>query len=623
MHGAILAGYPGCMLVVRELTKAYGDRRVLRGCDLDVGAQDRVGLVGVNGSGKSTLLGVIGGRIEADGGRVERRGSLAMLGQAPALGDRTVGEVLDGAVAWHAALLADHAAALAEGRLADAGALQDRLDAVGWDLGHKVDGVASRLGCPARDKRADALSGGEVRRVALAAALIANPDLLVLDEPTNHLDADAVEWLQAFLVGYRGAVLLVTHDRYLLEAVAERIVELEQGATTAYEGSYGDYLVARAERQAATAKQRARMLATIAREAEWASRSPAARTTKQKARLQRLDALRDAVPTLHSRSLELGLQVGVPAGVTLVEAHGLRIDIGDRILARDVELVLRPGERIGVVGPNGIGKTTLLDTLRGVRPPAAGDVVRGPRARIGVLDQLRTGLDPSHTVAEAAGGGNDQVQVGDRWVHVVTFLERMAFEREQLGQRTASLSGGERARLLLAKLMLQGASVLLLDEPTNDLDLETLRILEEALLAYDGGALIVTHDRAFLDRVCTSILAFEPDARLVPYASRTQWLAAHARQRAEARAEAEPAKAAPPKPPPAKRRLSYKEQKELDALPERIEALEAEQETLEATLADPATYRERADEVAGLNQRLAELGDTVTAAYARWEELMG
>ncbi|MFT4623010.1 MAG: ATP-binding cassette subfamily F protein uup [Myxococcota bacterium] len=613
------------VLVARGIEKSWGDRLILRGCDLDVLAGGRVALVGTNGSGKSTLLQIISGIAEADGGRVHLSGTIALLDQAPDLEGPTVADELDRAVGWHSDLVARYEAALSAGQLDEAATVQDRLDTVGWTITHKLDAVADRVGAPPRSAEVTTLSGGERRRVALVATLLRQPDLLVLDEPTNHLDADAVEWLQDYLQGYRGAVLLVTHDRYLLEAVADTIVEIDHGETVSYDGSYTDYLVARAERAARLERDNDRKLSMIRREAEWASRSPAARSTKQKARLQRLDQLRDSVDTRHERDLQLDFKVGVAKGRTLLEAHGVSKTYGERTLFRALDLVLRPGERVGIVGPNGAGKTTLLRVLLGTTEPDTGHLVRASRLTTGLLDQGRTGLDPELTVIEAAGGGNDQVKLGDDWVTVQSFLGRFAFDRAMFDQQVSKLSGGEQARLLLARLLLRGAELLVLDEPTNDLDLLTLRVLEEALLGFDGAAIIVTHDRAFLDRVCTSVLGFDGDGAVGVYADRQQYLRAlddrRRLQQHVAPAEAPPQPAKPQGRQRNRDRLTWKERQEFAGIPDRIETLEADQAALHDVLADPATYAERGDEVPALNERVNALTQEIEALYARWESL--
>jgi ATP-binding cassette subfamily F protein uup len=621
------------LLQATQVEKSFGNRHVLRGCSLTVSSGDRVGLVGINGSGKSTFLQIVAGLQEPDHGTVyvrrepgqEGAGGLGLLGQDPLIPGDDVGQALDEAVRWHGRLVHAWERAMEAEDLDRAGPLQDRLDRHGWDLGHRVEAMADRLGVAPRRARVASLSGGERRRLALTRVLLGAPDLLLLDEPTNHLDADTIEWLQDWILAWGGALVLVTHDRYMLEAVATRIVEVEDGITVAYEGAYADYLISRAERQASLRKTEDRRLALIAREAEWASRSPAAQMTQQKARLQRLDALMKARPLKKEETFDLDLRTGFKKGGPLVELQGVKKAWGNRTILAGLDYVLRPGERIGVLGPNGIGKSTLLHIVSGSVTADKGNVTRAPRINPAVLDQQRSGLEPTDTVFEAAGNGNDHVRLGDRDVHVASFLGRFLFHRLSLDQRVSSLSGGERARLLLAKLLLRGANLLLLDEPTNDLDLLTLEVLEEALLSFDGAVMVVSHDRAFLDRVCTAVLTFEGDGKVTAYASRSQSVAAQ-NARKSAPAGGGGRKAPPTAPPPketakeARARLSFKEQQEHVALPARIEGLEAELAALEARLADRATYKGGVD-LGPLTARAQALPPEIEAMWARWGEL--
>jgi ATP-binding cassette subfamily F protein uup len=620
------------LLVARGVEMSFGERQVLRGCDLVVDAGECVGLVGVNGCGKSTLLAILAGLLEPDHGEVELDGTAALLRQEPLLQGQTVGEAAAVGVGWHRRLLADYEQALADGDLDRSASLQGQLDEHGWTVEHRIDAILDRLHAPPRDALCATLSGGEKRRVALARTLLEQPDLLLLDEPTNHLDTDTVDWLQAHLAAWKGAAVLVTHDRYLLEAVATRIVEVEDGECISYDGSYGDYLVARVERQALLQRTEDVRLAYIAREAEWAARSPAARTTKSKSRLQRLEALRAKRPIRRDETFELDLATGDKSGRTVLEFRQLSHGYGDRELISNFDFSVMAGERIGIVGPNGCGKSTLLRLIAGQEQPRSGEVILGGRIRPAMLDQHRTGLDLTDTVFEAAGGGSDWVTVGGRRIHVVGFLQRFLFRRDVLGQKVAKLSGGERARLLLARLLLEGANLLLLDEPTNDLDLLTLRVLEEALMSFDGSTIVVTHDRAFLDRTCTGILAFVGDGELIPFSSRAQ-VSRHAAQRrkalgAKARAEKsgrrqdaargrrETRAANQP------RKLSFAEKQEYEALPARIEGLEGEQAQVEATLGDPTTYEAGSEvDVAALTARLSAIPEELKRIYERWEEL--
>ncbi|MBT3223201.1 MAG: ATP-binding cassette domain-containing protein, partial [Proteobacteria bacterium] len=482
-----------------------------------------------------------------------------------------------------------------------------------------IDALLTQLRAPPPQATIDTLSGGERRRVALARALLEAPEVLIVDEPTNHLDAETVSWLESYLIGYRGAVLLVTHDRYLLEAVADRIVEIEDGEGVAYDGSYGDYLIARAERRANLERSEDSRLKLLAREAVWAARSPAARTGKQRARLQRLDELRNSRPLMKEESFQLDFKTGLKRGGTAIEIQRLSKGYDGKRLIKDLFLSLAPGDRMGVVGPNGCGKSTLLRMLMGDEVADGGEIFSGPRVRLAMLDQERTGLNPDDTVFEAAGGGNDHVFVCDQPIHVAGLLRRFLFGRELLDQSVSKLSGGERARLLLARLLLEGANVLLLDEPTNDLDLQTLRVLEEALLGFDGVALVVTHDRALLDRTCNSILAFEGEGTVTRYASRTQWEAALAKRRAKAQKVQKPKSTKAPRVK--KAGLTYAEKRECAELPSKIEELESELAQLEDLLADPATYRNESMAVGELSQRSKGLAAQIEELYGRWAVL--
>lgn len=611
----------------KGIEKSFGDRQILRGCDLSVEPGECVGLVGINGAGKSTLLRIISGELEPDFGTVIGPGGdgapgagLGYLSQDPDLPGQNVGEALDAAIDWHRDLLNRYEQAMSDGRDRIAADLQEEIEQHGWQMDHQVAAMAERLGVAPRERAISALSGGERRRLALARVLLAAPKLLILDEPTNHLDAETIEWLQDWLERFRGAVLLVTHDRYLLEATANRIVEVDDGITVSYPGSYGDYLLARAERQALLERTEDRRLAMLAKEAAWAARSPAARSTKQKARLDRLEALQSVRPIRREEQFSLSFGLGIRKGGALLEVRGLRKGFGGPPLIQGLELILQPGDRLGILGPNGAGKSTLLHLVGGGIEADGGQFNRAPRLQIAMLDQNRTGLNPDHQVAEAAGGGGTHVQVGEHFVHVASFLDRLQFARQTQEQRVSTLSGGERARLLLAKVLLQGASMLLLDEPTNDLDLLTLRVLEEALLDYEGAVMVVSHDRAFLDRVCTAVLVFEEDGQITRYASREQARRARA-ERSRAQSAAAPKTKNKSKPRSTKRGRSFKEEREFEALPERLEALEAELEAVGAALSDPAVYRDDPERVATLTARSEALPEEIDALYARWEAL--
>ena len=610
------------VLLCYELEKSYGDRQILRGCTFNVATEEKIGIVGVNGAGKSTLLRLISGREESDGGRIHLEGTVEILSQQPELNGITVEDAILESSLWHQKLLDEYQASIDAEDWDRMGELQDRLDLVGWDVSHNVSAMLERVQAPPKDRELKHLSGGEIRRVALVKTLLSNADLLILDEPTNHLDTETIEWLEAFLIGYRGAVLLVTHDRYLLETVAERIVEVEDGVCVSYDGSYGDYLVASAERQSRLRQTESRRMKLIAQEAQWAAKSPSARSTKQKARLQRLDALKNQRTIPKDQNLSLEFSTEDKFGATLLEVEDLSLAFGELELFTDLNFSLLPKQRLGVVGANGCGKSSLLKIISGEIEANAGRVLRQSRLKIGILDQHRTGLDPDDSVFEAAGGGADFIELNGKPMHVVGFLGRFLFGREMLDQKVALLSGGERARLLMAKLMLEGVNVLLLDEPTNDLDLQTLRALEDALINFQGAILLVTHDRSFLDRVCNSILSFE-EGEVVAYSDRHQVIIARkARAAAKAAQGSEKkTKMAKPKKKIELKVLSYKEKQELATLPENIEAKETRLEEINQILGKPDSYSNPKVDIVSLQKEVKTLEDETLEAMERWEEL--
>ena len=607
------------LIRARDIEVSFATHLVLRGADISVSRGECVALIGNNGSGKSTLLRVLAGTVQPNHGTVERSAPAGLLEQSPDLPGATIGDALRDAQSWHQDLLDSYQAAIEIGDMDKAGQVQDRLDDVGWELSHQIKSIADRLGTPSLTTPMKQLSGGQRRRVALARALLKTPELLLLDEPTNHLDADAIEWLQAFLQGYRGAVVLVTHDRYLLEAVADRIVEVEDGLTVEYSGSYTDYLVARAERRSRLEKAEMSRVATLAREAAWAARSPAARSTKQRARLKRLAVLENERPLIRQSSFDLDLRTGFKGGAAMIELD--RVDGGypGNALIKRLSTSIQAKSCVGITGANGIGKSTLMRLLTKDLAPSHGNIYQAPRVRLAIIDQQRSGLDDTDTLFDAAGGGNSHVTIGDHTTHVTSFLRRFLFRQDQLDQKVGSLSGGERMRLLLAKLLLQGANVILLDEPTNDLDLMTLRILEEALIAFDGASIVISHDRALLDRACTAILAFEGDGKVVRYASRLQAITAQQQRAQPVDVVKEAPK--PQQPKPQTMGLTWKEQRELEALPDKVETLEAERDRLGAQLSDPETYQDTTIDAAALSAEFKAAEAAVSEAYVRWEAL--
>ena len=589
------------VVTVQDVYKSFGDRRVLAGVSFAVQERDKIGLIGANGAGKSTLLkmmvhGAGGGprdpQLEPDSGLVTWKKGLALeyVAQEPALPmDEPVRAALE-----------------------RAGVPE-----------HEVQTVAAALRLPPMDAIIGKLSFGERRRVALARALLAKPEVLALDEPTNHLDARTIEWLEGRLGAWQGALIVVTHDRYFLDRVATRIVEVDRGKAFTYEGDYAEFLIAQATRLSVETEGERRRAAFVRREIEWIRRGAPARTTKAKARIDRFDAAVSAAPGIddvRGPGVKLELPTGPRLGSTIVELDRVARRIGERTLFEQLTLVMKPGDRIGIVGPNGAGKTTLIKTILGIDPPDAGVVTLGANTRPAYFEQGRSELRDELTVLEEVGDGYDYVELPGGRVHVRTFLRTLAFPDAAMDTKVGQLSGGERNRVQLARLLRHGGNLLVLDEPTNDLDLPTLGALEEGLLSFPGCALIVSHDRWFLDRVATAILAFDADGQVRLYEGS---YAFYAERRPAALAAAAPKKDATPERAKlaAPRKLTFKEKAELGAMESAILDAESRVQSLEATLQDPAVFKDRAAEVPALVAELDAARVAVERLYARWEEL--
>jgi ABC transport system ATP-binding/permease protein len=600
------------VLTAQDLWKSFGDRLVLGGVSFAVHERDRIGLIGVNGSGKSTLLKmVVAGAVGGAG--VEERETAAV-------------EPDRGLITWRRELRLEYVPQ--EPRLDPDAAVAAVLDRGPEVPAHEIRGLSAALHLPPPDARIGVLSLGERRRVALARALLASADLLALDEPTNHLDAATVDWLEQRLSARRGALLVVTHDRYFLDRVATRILELDRGRLHAYDGDYTAFIQRQAERLAVETDKEQERAAFVRRELDWIRRGPKARGTKQKARIDRFDAAVAARPEsgdLAPRAMSLRLPTGGRLGKTILELRGLGRSVGGRRLFGELTLTMKPGDRIGVVGPNGAGKTTLVRTILGIDPPDEGEVVIGQNTRLAYLEQGRSDLADDSTVLDEVAGGDQHVYLEDGPIHVRTFLRMLLFADSDADRPVGSLSGGERNRVQLAKLLRRGGNLIVLDEPTNDLDLMTLGALEEALIEFPGCAIIVSHDRWFLDRVATGILAFE-DGQVAFYEG--DYSSYHDKRRAreaEAAADAEDTPAvrrpAPRAAPRGPRRISYKERQELDGMEAAIVAAEARVAELEAALSDPGLFKERGTEVPGLVADLDRARSHVEELFARWHEL--
>ncbi len=636
------------ILTASALTKSFGPHQVLSGIDLSIHQGERVGLVGANGSGKSTLARILVGQDTPDTGEiaVRRDARVLYLAQVPDVDPArsALDTVLMGLTTWWQAReryeRASQELERGDGDLERALAEQTRAHADleqfgGFDVSHRALSVLGSLGVRDPEARVGNMSGGEQRRVALARLLVAEPDLAILDEPTNHLDIDAIEWLETHLAEtFRGSVLLISHDRYFLDGVVDRTLEVERGKIYGYEGGFADYLRGKAERIALAERTEQNRQNFLRKELDWLSRSPPARTTKQQARIQRAEQALQNRPAPKAQKLELELATS-RGGKSILDLERVSIDApagarAPRRLITDLTLHLTQGERLGILGPNGCGKSTLLRAVLGEHPLVSGRLTMGKNARVAYLSQHRTGLDEDKSILDNVAEGRSHVRIGEREYHAMSYLENFLFTGSEVRKPVKALSGGERTRVALAKLLRQETSLLLLDEPTNDLDLDTLAALEGLLLEHDITAIVVTHDRWFLDRIATSILWFEGDARVTRLAGNYSSVRAYRerQQREAASASTQGAKAtpnasasAPPTPSQPKKGLSYKEQKELDAIEGLIAGADAKVAELDALLSDPSVYQTRAAEVPELVAERDRQRSESERLMNRWAEL--
>ena len=615
---------------------AFGHVALLDHADFQVDAGERIALIGRNGSGKSSLLRALAGQATLDDGAIWRRDGLriAYVAQEPDFPpEQTVFDTVAAGVGEASRLLVDyHEAAQrlahdhGEAALAQLHELQVRLEAGdGWRLNTRVEQALAQLSLSGGARIAE-LSGGGVKRVALARALAGEPELLLLDEPTNHLDLDGILWLESLIAGFGGAVVVITHDRRFLDAVATRIVELDRGALTSFPGSFTAYQTRKAEMLSAEAQQNARFDKLLAQEEVWIRKGIEARRTRNEGRVRRLEQLRRERAARRERMGGVGFQLvrGEATGKLVAELEHVSKRYGERDIVRDFSCRILRGDRVGLIGPNGAGKTTLIRLILGELAPDAGNVRLGTKLAVAYFDQFRAALDEEATLADVISPGSDYVQLGREKKHVISYLEDFLFPSARVRSPVKSLSGGERARLLLARLFSQPANVIVLDEPTNDLDIETLELLEALLADYDGTVFLVSHDRSFLDNIVTQVIAAEGEgAWRETVGGYADWLRETQAQRAQEVVVPAPERRAAEKPREArpKAKLSFKEARELEALPDRIATLEAEQVALNVRLADPALYRGAPEEVRQLNERLSTLDGEIAQAMQRWEEL--
>jgi ATP-binding cassette subfamily F protein uup len=600
---------------------AFGHLPLFEAADLRIESGERIALIGRNGTGKSSLLKALAGEIPLDSGVVWREPGLRVA--------RLDQEVWNDADARTVRDEITRGLELASPKLAErakAGPVIDIDSEEGWRHEQKVKLVISRLDLPA-DRPVGELSGGWRRRTLLAKALVAEPDLLLLDEPTNHLDIDAIAWLEEFVAEFAGAVLFVTHDRAFLSRLATRIVELDRGRLTSWPGSYPSFLEKKAAALDAEARDLDRLDKKLAQEEAWLRQGVKARRTRNEGRvrdLMKLRAERAAVRD-HPGDVRLAIDATEASGKLVFEARNVSKQFGETTVIAGYSQRIFRGDRVGLIGPNGSGKSTLLKLLVGELEPDQGEIRRGTRLQVAYFDQQREQLDPEETVLDTVNDGNTTVVVNGQPRHVLGYLGDFLFPKERAMSPVKSLSGGERNRLLLARLFAKPANVLVLDEPTNDLDIETLELLEELVSNFPGTVLLVSHDRVFLDRVVTSTLAFEGEGRVTEYVGGyddylRQRLPTEARSAKVGGAEGAQGARGTPKRDRA-RKLTYKEQRELEAMPERIAALEDEQARLKDEAASPEFYKTGADHIRAVLARIDAVHAELDAALARWMEL--
>lgn len=627
------------LITLLDAQLAFGHVPLLDHADFSLLESERIGLIGRNGAGKSSLLKILGGLEKTDDGTLQMQQNLrvAYVAQEPVL-DMDA-DVFTAASEGLGSVIAVRDLYLSGAEGLDLDALQSQIEAFdAWNWEQRVEETLHRLHLD-RNARVGSLSGGTRKRVALAQALVAAPDVLLLDEPTNHLDLDSIEWLEQLLIDFKGSVVTVTHDRSFLNRVATRIVELDRGKLGSYPGNFEQYLLQKEEQLAQEAVISAKADKLLAQEEIWIRKGVEARRTRSQSRISRLEALRASRTARREvqGSVNMDVASGQSSGKIVAELTGATKSFGEKTVIRNFTGTILRGDKVGLLGPNGAGKTTLLKLILGELEPDSGKIRRGTNLQVAYFDQMRDKLDLDATLEDFISPGSEWIEIGSQRKHVKSYLSDFLFSPARANSPVRSLSGGERNRLLLARLFARPANVLVLDEPTNDLDIDTLELLEGLLQDYDGTVFLVSHDRTFLDNVVTSTIAFEGDGHWREYEGSVQdWLiqSKRAREIAEQRQAASPPPPAPApapaatesaaaRPAAARKKLSYKEQRELEALPAQIEALETEQKRITEMLEldGGAIYATDASRAAELSQRHAQIDDELLAALERQEEL--
>ncbi len=621
---------PMSLIALHGVDFSVGGPLLLEHVDLAIEAGERIALIGRNGAGKSTLMRLLAGELKPDDGEVRLEGGrrVARLEQEVPLGAAgSVFDVVAEGLGEMGQLLADyhhliHAEEIDVDALAE---VQTKIEAAhGWGLDQRVTETLERLSLDG-DADFERLSGGMKRRVLLARALVSQPDLLLLDEPTNHLDIAAIDWLEGFLKQWNGALVFVTHDRRFLRALATRIVEIDRGQLTSWPGDWENYLRRKEERANAEAQESARFDKFLAQEEIWIRQGIKARRTRDEGRVRRLEAMRVEFSQrrAHTGNVKLAVSDAGSSGKKVIEVIDATFAHGDNVLLRDLSTLIMRGDRIGLIGPNGSGKTTLLKLLLGDLTPQSGEVRRGTQLQVAYFDQYRATLREDWNAIENVAEGRESVTINGKPKHVIGYLQDFLFTPERARAPITRLSGGERNRLLLAKLFAQPSNLLVMDEPTNDLDVETLELLEELLADYPGTLLLVSHDRDFLDNVVTSTLVMEGNGQVGEYVGGySDWLRQRPTPGVAATSKAVLA-TVPTTATAARAKLSFKDQRELEALPVRIERLETDIASFGARMHEPDYYQRDATAINADNATMASLQADLDAAYKRWEQLEG
>ena len=627
------------LVTLQSVQQSYGGPLLLKDVSFNISSGERVCLIGRNGEGKSTLMKIIEGDILPDSGDVYRSKGLniaRLTQEVPSEFNGSVFDVVASALGDKAVLVSryhhavqDISADPSEENMQKLSDAQHQLEAVdGWTLEQDVETVISKLSLDP-DIDVSALSGGLKRRVLLAQALATKPDLLLLDEPTNHLDLEAIQWMEEFLKDWDGALLFVTHDRQFLRQVATRIIELDRGLITDWPENYDNYLRRREERLHAEEMENSRFDKKLAQEEVWIRQGIKARRTRNEGRVRALKALRETYSQRRNQqgSANLQMQQADRSGKLVCEAENISYSWGDKPIVKDFSITIMRGDRIGLVGPNGSGKSTLLNLLLGKLKPDTGSITLGTKLEIVFFDQLRDKIDESKTVIDNVAEGSDQVTVNGKTKHIMSYLQDFLFSPDRARQPAKALSGGERNRLLLAKLFLKPANLLILDEPTNDLDVETLELLEELLVEYQGTLILVSHDRVFLDNVVTSTLVLEGKGSVGHFVGGySDWINRVKEEEKSLKASNKPIQVTKSKTldknkPEKTKKLSYKLQKELDESPLLIEQLEKQMEDIQHSLSDSAIYKDEPDRAASLQEELEAVEKQHEQVFERWEEL--